>query len=189
VELWLEKEALAAVIETVTNEYAVPLMPSHGYSSVSFLWAAANDIQQFWADKPAYIYLLGDRDPSGVDAHRDIEEKLRKFAPEITWHFRRLAVTKRQIEEWELPSRPTKKSDPRAKKFRGESVELDAIPPDTLRQLVRDTIEPHVDRERLEELKAIEACERGVLERGAPVLARINCSSYVARNINGETRD
>jgi hypothetical protein len=49
-----------------------------------------------------------------------------------------------------LPSRPTKASDPRAEKFDGDSVELDAIPPDDLRDLVRDTIEQHIDRDEIE---------------------------------------
>jgi hypothetical protein len=173
VELWLEKEALAGVMETVTREYAVPLMPAHGYSSVTFLWKAAEDIKNFWADKPAYIYLFGDRDPSGVDAHRDIEAKLRKFAPDVDWHFQRVAVTKRQIEEWNLPSRPTKKSDPRSKNFKGESVELDALPPDTLRRLTREAIEKHVDKEKLQELKRREEAEKAVLATGATVLSRV----------------
>ena len=65
--------------------------------------------------------------------------------------FCRVAVTPAQIEAWELPSRPTKTSDPRTKKWTGgDSVELDAIPPETLRSLVRVCIERHIDRNKLE---------------------------------------
>ena len=80
--------------------------------------------------KPAYIYHFGDLDPSGVDAARDIEAKLRRYAPDAEIHFERPAVTRAQVEEWDLPTRPTKQTDTRAKKFVGTSVELDAIPAD-----------------------------------------------------------
>ncbi|MFN2488795.1 MAG: hypothetical protein ABR529_03460 [Actinomycetota bacterium] len=174
VEIWVEKDALAGVLYQVTEEYDVPLMPAHGYSSISFLKQAAQSISRYWYDKPAYIYLFGDRDPSGLDAHRDIEDKLRMFAPSVSWHFRRVAVTLRQIDEWNLQTRPTKKSDPRAKNFKGESVELDAIPPQTLRDLVRKCVTKHVDEKRLEELRRTEEAERAILQSGAQVLSRIH---------------
>jgi hypothetical protein len=45
-------------------------------------------------------------------------------------------VTSEQITRWNLPTRPIKKSDCRSKKFKGPSVEVDAIAPDNLRALV-----------------------------------------------------
>jgi hypothetical protein len=44
-----------------------------------------------------------------------------------------------------LPTRPTKATDSRAKLFSGESVEVDAIPPKVLRALVSDCITRHID--------------------------------------------
>lgn len=82
-------------------------------------------------------------------------------------HVERLAVDKDQIDEWGLPTRPTKTTDSRAKKFTERygtgSVELDAIPPAVLRSLVRDSIERHMDPERLRVLKLAEEDERNVL--------------------------
>src|SRR5262245_66381978 len=114
-------------------------MTARGYSSISFLWSAAQAIRA--KAKPAYIYHFGDLDPSGVDAARDIEAKLRRYAPSAEIHFHRPAVTRAQVEQWNLPSRPTKMTDTRAKKFTGTSVELDAIPANTLREFVRGCIE------------------------------------------------
>ena len=45
-----------------------------------------------------------------------------------------------------------------------ESVELDAIPAGRLRELVREAIEQHVDRDQLDALRLIEAEEREQLE-------------------------
>ena len=162
VEIWLEKDALSGVLYPVTSEYDVPLMVARGYASLSFLNSAAEAMAE--EDRPCYIYQLGDHDPSGVDAARHIEDRLREMAPNAEIHFERIAVTPEQIAEWNLPSRPTKTSDPRTKNWEGgESVELDAISPDDLRQLVRDCIEQHIDQDQLDDLKAQEAREKEML--------------------------
>jgi hypothetical protein len=166
VEVWVEKDALAGVIMEETKVYDVPLMVARGYSSVSFLHSAAMAIAA--RDKPAHIYHFGDLDPSGVDAARDIEAKLRRYAPDAEIHFQRPAVTRAQVEEWNLPTRPTKQTDTRAKGFgNATSVELDAIPADKLRHLVRGCIERHVDQHQLKILRAAEESERGLLKAWA----------------------
>lgn len=165
VEVWCEKDALAGVLMEETQVYDVPLMVARGYSSISFLHSAAMAIKA--KGKPAWIYHFGDLDPSGVDAARDIEAKLRRYAPDAEIHFERPAVTRAQADEWNLPSRPTKTTDTRAKKFVGTSVELDAIPARKLRELVRECIERHVDRQKLEFLRIAEKSERELLTQWA----------------------
>jgi hypothetical protein len=163
VEVWVEKDALSGVLMTETEVYDVPLMTARGYSSISFLHTAAMTIKA--KDKPAYIYHFGDLDPSGRDAARDIEAKLRRYAPRADIHFECPAVTREQVEQWNLPTRPTKMTDTRAKKFQGSSVELDAIPAAKLRGLVRGCIEQHIDQKNYELLKTTEKSEREFLDR------------------------
>src|SRR6516164_2506250 len=165
VEVWCEKDALAGVLMGETEVYDVPLMVARGYASISFLHSAAMAIEA--KGKPAHIYHLGDLDPSGVDAARDIEAKLRRYAPAAEIHFERPAVTRQQVEQWDLPTRPTKITDSRAKKFAGTSVELDAIPAAQLRQLVRECIERHTDQDQVAILRAAEESERELLDRWA----------------------
>jgi hypothetical protein len=160
VEVWIEKDALAGTILPVTSQYDVPLMVARGYSSLTFLHAAAAAIAA--RRKPAFIYHLGDWDPSGQDAARHIEAKLRKYAPGVPIHFERLAVSEQQIFQLELPTRPTKKSDSRSKAWKGGSVELDAIDPGTLRKLVREAIERHISPQRLAVIEAAEKSEREI---------------------------
>jgi hypothetical protein len=169
VEVWCEKEALAGVIVDVTDEFDVPLMVTRGYSSITFLHSAARVIEA--QEKPAYVYQFGDLDPSGVDLARDIDVKLHRYAPDAEIHFERAAVTRSQATEWDLPTRPTKTTDTRAKTFKGTSVELDAIPPDRLRDLVRERIERHIDREQMKVLRVAEASERQTLERWTRIVA------------------
>jgi hypothetical protein len=163
VEIWLEKDALAGVIYPVTSMYDAPLMVARGYASLSFLHSAAEYIDTF--DVTAHIYHLGDFDPSGVNAGEKIEETLCELAPSADIVFERIAVTEEQIAEWNLPTRPTKTSDSRSKNFGNISVELDAIAPDQLRDLVQETIEAHLPAEQFEVLKAAEESEREIISR------------------------
>ena len=55
------------------------------------------------------------------------------FGGEAEWTSERIAVTPDQVDELELPMRPEKNGD-------GEAVELDAIPPDTLAEIVEEAI-------------------------------------------------
>jgi len=161
VEVWTEKDAISSILYPVTSKWDVPLMTARGYASQSFLYSVAEDLKVI--GKPAFLYYFGDHDPSGKDARRYVEETIRELAPGIDVTFELIAVTPEQIDEFDLPTRPTKASDSRAKKFKGESVEVDAIPPSTLRELVEACIEQHVDRTTLEHTKRIEQCERDTL--------------------------
>jgi hypothetical protein len=160
VEIWLEKEALAGVLVDVTAEWDVPLMVTRGYPSLTYVHSAALAIQA--QKKPAFLYYFGDRDPSGVDIDRFVEHQIRELA-DVDLTFTRVAVTEEQLDELHLPTRPTKKSDSRSKSFKGESVEVDAIDPDTLRQMCEACIAQHVDDDALNRLRQVERAERDTL--------------------------
>lgn len=163
VEVWLEKDALAGVLLEETAPYDVPLMVTRGYASLSYLHESAETIKA--VDKPTFIYYCGDHDPSGLDIPRQVERRLREFAPDAEIHFERVAVNLDQVHAWGLPTRPTKKSDTRSRGFVGESVEVDAIAPADLRSLVRACIEQHVDLEQLRVLQVAENSERTLLRQ------------------------
>ena len=163
VEIWIEKDALAGTVISETDPYDVPLMVAKGFSSETNLYEAAEAIAD--RDKPAYIYAFFDHDPSGKHSAKHIERKLREFAPDAEIHFELVAVTEEQIEEWELPTRETKREGNRhAKNFEGDSCELDTIPPDKLRDLVRECIMRHIDRDHFATVQAAEESERAALK-------------------------
>jgi hypothetical protein len=182
VRIFVEKNALADVLYKVTGRYDVPLHVVRGYSSLSYLHEIAKAIKA--RGKPVYCYHFGDYDPSGQDAARDIEEKLRRYSGGATIYFERVAVTLEQIEEWSLPSRPTKtdewaqkhgkkRGDTRAKKFgRDTSVELDAIPVDKLLALARARIKRHIRKKRFKALLIAEKKDRRRLQRIAADVRR-----------------
>ncbi len=159
VEIWIEKEALIGVIDEVTMKYDVPLMPCKGYPSETFLFSAAQYIKR--QNKPTYIYYFGDFDPTGKDIPRHIEKTLREFGADFT--FEVMAVTEDQIRDFGLPTRPTKKSDTRAKGWNKDSVELDAITPKALRELVEVCIVKHMDLKSWNRVLETEKAERETL--------------------------
>jgi hypothetical protein len=163
VEVWSEKEAISSIVHPVTDKWDVPLMIARGFASESFLYTTAAAIRA--AEKPAVVYQLGDHDPSGVAAWQHIQRRLRDFAPDVEITFERLAVTEAQIVEYELPTRPTKTSDSRAKNFDGESVEVDAIPTRILQTIVTTAITSWIEPEALSITQMVEDQEREGLRR------------------------
>lgn len=163
VEIWLEKEALAGVLVDVTDNWHVPLMVTRGYPSISFLHTAGDTIAS--TGKPAFIYYFGDLDPSGMDISRTVETGLREFASKARINFERVAVTRQQVEEMGLQTRPTKKTDTRSQNFRGESVEVDAIPSTKLRHIAAQCILRHLDDDRVAQCTQIEQMERETMRR------------------------
>jgi hypothetical protein len=178
VQIWIEKNALLGVVQPLTDEYATPLMSAVGYSSISFLHKCAQQLK-YYDGFPIYIYQFGDLDPSGAHAAIVIEQELRLHAPNADIHFSRIAITPEQVTEFGLEPalRETKVKDPRYRWFRETyrdkdvikgghlSVELDAIRPNMLRDLVRGVIEKHLPRETLDAANAEGAREQQRLAR------------------------
>ncbi len=162
-EVWAEKDTITGVLYEITARWDVPLMICRGYPSKTFLHSAAEEITA--QRKPTMIFYLGDYDPSGKDIARTVEAGLRRYAPDAEIIFQSLAVNPDHIERWNLPTRPTKSTDSRAAGFVGESVEIDAIAPDDLRELVGDAIERLIDEEVLERMRMVESAERDTLRQ------------------------
>ena len=169
VEIWLEKDALVGTITPVVDEYDVPLVPVRGQASVTFLEECATAIKQNAAGRPVYVYYFGDHDPTGVTIPENIKKRLVEFGCKFT--FERVAVTPEQIATMGLLTRPPKSTDKNTARFlrdQGDNTgcaEVDAIPPNVLRQMVRDCIERHLDRSIFDKILAEEIEEKALLDR------------------------
>lgn len=166
VEVWLEKQALEGIFEKVTRNQSVVLMPCKGYPSASFLHDAAERITESVSlynevPKKTVILYAGDFDPSGKDIERYIREKMEDEHGIDIHHFERICLTIEQIEEENLPPAPTKSGDSRSAAYIEEygdfAVELDALDPPQLKELVREGVcrffDADIYEERNEELK------------------------------------
>jgi hypothetical protein len=172
IEIWSEKEALAGIIWEAASEYDVPIEVSKGMPSLTQVWGTACAvINAARRGKRSYIYQFGDHDPTGCLIPKSLEKRLREFCSKYHATYpivERAALTKEQIAQYRLPTRPTKRDgNPHAKDFEGRSVELDALPSRILRQLVTECIEQHISSEQVNVLRTAEESEREVIEQFA----------------------
>jgi hypothetical protein len=162
VEVWCEKDALAALLYEITSDYDVPLLVSRGMPSLSILHGTALEIMAADRDgKQTYVYQFGDHDPTGVIIPKAIEKRLEEMALGCDITVERVALTEELITLHSLPTRPTKREgNTHAKGFVGDSVELDALPPRDLRDLVRAVIERHITPRALAKVRKAQAKEQ-----------------------------
>ncbi|MGO9849193.1 MAG: hypothetical protein ACLPKT_22105 [Methylocella sp.] len=172
VEIWVEKEALAGIIWDVAGDYDVPVVVSKGMPSLTQLHGSFQNVYRAAdAGKGCFIYQFGDHDPTGALIPKVIESRMQWFCERTDCTMptvERYALTKEQIEQYDLPTRPTKRfGNSHAASFEGESVELDALPSNVLRELVSDCIEQHISSHDVTILREAEESERELLKRWA----------------------
>lgn len=157
IEVWCEKDALSNVLYRVTGRYSIPMMINRGYSSCTAMHDAYERIRDSGKDESCILYL-GDHDPSGLDMIRDVEDRLNEFGvfPEVV----PIALTYEQIETYNPPPNPAKKTDPRSSEYLsnhgGYSWEVDALPPNVLHEIVEHAITTRMNMATYREILATE---------------------------------
>lgn len=165
VELWVEKDALAGVLRPLASEFHVTLMVNRGYSSQSAMYESAARFKTRGAGKFPFLFYLGDHDPSGEDMVRDVAERLAMFG--VNAQVEKLALTMDQVKQYDPPPNPAKVTDPRAAeyiaKYGDESWEVDALPPETLSEIIRDAFSGVVDQNAMDAVIAQEESDKDAL--------------------------
>ena len=127
-----EKEGLSGIVQPICAQYDVPYVAVRGAASITVLHQLWEMLQV--GELPWRLLTLYDYDKAGEDIENAAMSRLRAFGGEAEWTSERIAVTPDQVDELELPMRPEKNGD-------GEAVELDAIPPDVLAEIVEKSIQ------------------------------------------------
>jgi hypothetical protein len=136
VEVWVEKEALAGVVQRAALSRGVDYFSCRGYVSQSELHGAALRHRQYERDgQDVVVVHLGDHDPSGIDMTRDMQDRLELFGART--EVRRIALNRDQIDQYNPPPNPAKITDSRAKGYIAEH--------DTLANLITAEIDRHLD--------------------------------------------
>lgn len=157
VEMWVEKAALAGILEPICSDYHITLMVNRGYSSASAMKESAERIRHACRNNPSrprpVVLYVGDHDPSGLDMPRDIKSRLLEFDCPDYLDVRPVVLTMAQIEEHNPPPNPVKLKDVRSEayvqQFGHESWEADALPPPVLDLTMRQTINAYVDKDAM----------------------------------------
>lgn len=166
VEVWVEKQALEAIVERACGPTECKYMACKGYMSQSEMYEAAKRFHRYAANNqtPAIIHL-GDHDPSGIDMTRDIDDRLEMFG--MPMEVKRIALNMDQVDQYEPPPSPAKLTDSRVagyiQRFGHDSWELDALEPHVLVELIQKTIDQFVDPGKWNERVAEEDAGRELL--------------------------
>lgn len=170
IEVWVEKEALAGIIEKTCEQLDILSFACRGYGSQSSMWQAAQRIRAKESrGKKTIILHFGDHDPSGMDMTRDIQDRLDLFGTSTL--VERIALNLDQVQKYNPPPDPAKLSDTRCReyirKYGDNSWELDALEPKVLDELIRDQINMYTNSSLLKEAEELQEEEREVLNKVA----------------------
>jgi len=157
--LGVEKNGIVEQLEAWFGHTGIPILALGGYSSQSYVDEVIVSAQ----DRPAVLIYAGDFDPSGVDIDRDFCARTNCFDQVV-----RVALNAAQVLEYDLPPQLGKATDSRAASFverHGElvQVELDALPPEVLRELYQEAVDRFWDLSAFEEVVQQESEERDIL--------------------------
>jgi hypothetical protein len=168
--LAVEKNALATQLDTwFSDPMGIPVYPLGGYASQPRIDEIRRDVES--QGRPAVLIYAGDHDPSGEDIDRDFIARTDCWDKVV-----RVALSREQVEQYSLPVSVEPEvaakigRDPRAGAFLARhgdlvQVELDALPPDVLRNLYRDIIGQYWDDDAYADVLEREEDERDQLSR------------------------
>lgn len=169
VELWVEKDALAGVLQPLAHAAHITLMVNRGYSSQSAMFESAKRFirAERRGQRPTLLYL-GDLDPSGEDMVRDIRDRMEMFGV-VDLTVSKVALTMVQVKMYKPPPNPAKLTDPRAAAYvekHGEhSWEVDALPPTVLGDIIKSALKRLVDQPMMDEVLLKEDDDKARLRR------------------------
>jgi uncharacterized protein (DUF2249 family) len=140
--VFTEKRELFGQINSICAKYYVPLISFKGYGAV---WTRISKIapkikERLDKGQEVWALVISDHDPSGLDINRFYMALLKVFH-----HFNlnelRVALTAKQIVDYNLPPNPAKETDPRFKwynkEFGDESWEVDALVTKDIKEMQR----------------------------------------------------
>lgn len=157
--VWCEGQGLVPMVKTFCDPYGVSVISSGGFDGVTLKHSFA----QRCCLRDTVVLHIGDYDPSGEVMFRALAEDVVAFGGRAD--FKRIAVTREQIELMGLPTKPAKTTkNSHAASFNDDrTVELEAISPSDLRDLITAEIENEMDLEALAQATADSAAIRSKL--------------------------
>jgi len=158
----LEKQALEGVFKPICLKLSAYFVVCRGYNSYTQLRDMSHRLKK--EKKKLHLYFFSDHDPTGVDIERNFISQMNQLGCKFET-IERVALTEQQIQQYNLPDSPVKKSDSRARNWSGGVVELDALDPSILEDLVRKSIEKTFDQKIYTEVTRLERVLKRRLQR------------------------
>ena len=164
IEVWCEAAGMLPQLDDVAAPYSVRVYSSGGFDSLTAKKDLADRIVAI--EKPTVILHLGDCDPSGEGIFDSVAQDVSAFVAAdrrhglITVDFKRVALTRDQVREYDLPTAPPKATDTRSKGWTGGTCQLEALPPNVIADILAAQIVDLIDLDRLNQDRAQEKADR-----------------------------
>ncbi len=178
VRVYCEAAGMMPQLARVCRRYSAPVYSGSGFDSLTAKYDLARTCMAAYTyrGKPTAILHLGDYDPSGMSIYDRMRDDVLAFlskdvpavAPSRVAIFKRVALTVEQVRLHGLPTAPPKRSDGRSAGWAGETCQLEALPPETLADLLAEAIESFLDPRILAGDREMEARERRQIARALP---------------------
>ncbi|MDW3118269.1 MAG: hypothetical protein R8G60_11150 [Roseovarius pacificus] len=83
----------------------------------------------------------------------------------VSVDFHRVALTREQVAEYDLPTAPPKATDTRSKNWTGGTCQLEALPPNIIADILNDALWKHIDPDQYLEDCEAEETDRAEITR------------------------
>lgn len=193
VEILAEKNTVRAVAEPLAAEYCIPLTSGRGYCSLPPRAAIAERFGNSGKER-LILLVLSDLDPDGEEIASSFGRSMRDDFGVRGEDLQvvKVALTTDQAKDMDLPpALQAKRSSPRYKKFVAangtDAYELEAVPAETLQEMLKGAIERVLDMSALED--DIEQERRDLLflaEQRRRVLRALNGKDVLEQLSDGE---
>lgn len=176
IEVWCEAGGMTPQLARIAQPYGVSVYSTGGFSSVTVTHEIAQRVVRDY--RPTVFLHIGDFDPSGQSIYESMSEDVDTFVSQLHTYqelwpdtypyvdqdsgfiYRRVALTESQVEEYDLPTAPPKKTDSRTANWIGETCQAEAMAPDELAALLDRAITGEMDMDKYREVLAQEERDR-----------------------------
>ncbi|MFM8443957.1 MAG: hypothetical protein ACKN9W_11545 [Methylococcus sp.] len=153
-EIWCEKSTMNDVLIPLCEEVGANFVTGLGFLSITAVQNLIDRTRQ--ANKPCRVFYISDFDPAGVTMPRQIARQVEFWLAadglDLDIALEPVALTRAQIDQFNLPRVPIKESDLRAAGFEAKNGEgaceldaLEALHPGSLRTIILEAMSAFID--------------------------------------------
>jgi len=173
IEIWIEKSSMNSILRPICDKYGLNLVYGEGYLSIT---QTVNFIERVKRSRKAgRVLYITDFDPAGDSMPEKIARQLEWFTQDTDLDIKleQIALTKDQVEFYELPPVPLKKKDSKLSgfiekmgvEFGSELDALEALHEGEFKKIVVEAVEKLMDKELFQKAKEVEKKNEEVLEK------------------------
>lgn len=166
--VWCEAGGMVQQLRQILASRGIPVCSSGGFDSLTTKHNMAKNLSELVEEgQTVRVLHIGDYDASGVCMFDSLKDDIfmlavQKFKAVI--EFERIALLPEQIEQYNLPTAPPKKTDKRSGFNDSKTTQCEAFAPSDFKVEVLKAVDKHIDDEILAAAHAeqIEAREKAV---------------------------